>query len=361
MLFLYNCSVLLLVWWVVTSSGGGEAKIKLPEGVVIPAILGFGDSIIDTGMNNYIPTVAKCNFPPYGEDLPDGNPTGRFCNGKTPIDLIAEELGVKETVPPYLDPNLKPEDLKTGVSFASGACGYDPQSSQYASTISLSEQLDYFKEYLEKLKAAFGENETKFVTDNSLFLVVAGSNDISNTYFGLGLRRLQYPTVDSYADFIVHKASTFIQELYGLGGRRIGVFSQVPIGCVPAVRTLAGGSERDCAERYNDAAELANAKLAAEIESLSGSLPPDARVVFIDIYRPMVDVIGNPGRYGLTESGRGCCGTGDLEVSYLCNKLSATTCEEHDKYLFWDSFHPTEIGYKILIDQILPGYVSRFI
>lgn len=31
-------------------------------------------------------------------------------------------------MPAYLDPKLQAEDLKTGVSFASGACGYDPQT-----------------------------------------------------------------------------------------------------------------------------------------------------------------------------------------------------------------------------------------
>nr|GMD84739.1 GDSL esterase/lipase EXL3-like [Ipomoea batatas] len=67
----------------------GEAKMKLPDGAVIPAIIGLGDSIIDQGMNNYIATVVKCDFPPYGQDFAGGGmPTGRFSNGKTPPDLI---------------------------------------------------------------------------------------------------------------------------------------------------------------------------------------------------------------------------------------------------------------------------------
>lgn len=40
--------------------------------------------------------------------------------------ISAEELGIKDTVPAYLDPNLKEEDLATGVAFASGGSGYDP-------------------------------------------------------------------------------------------------------------------------------------------------------------------------------------------------------------------------------------------
>jgi hypothetical protein len=46
--------------------------------------------------------------------------------------LLAEELGVKDLVPPYLDPHLQPQDLITGVCFASGGAGYDPLTSTSA-------------------------------------------------------------------------------------------------------------------------------------------------------------------------------------------------------------------------------------
>jgi hypothetical protein len=62
--------------------------LKLPPNVTIPALIAFGDSIMDTGNNNNIKTIVKCNFPPYGQDFKGGIPTGRFCNGKNPSDLI---------------------------------------------------------------------------------------------------------------------------------------------------------------------------------------------------------------------------------------------------------------------------------
>lgn len=348
----FFCSA--VVWFAARS---GEAKIKLPEGVVVPAVIGFGDSIIDQGMNNYIPTVVKADFPPYGEDFMGGIPTGRFTNGKTPTDIISDELGIKELVPAYLDPNLKLQDLKTGVSFASGASGYDPQTPQIVSVIPLSQQLEYFKEYLGKLKAAFGEEETKFITDNSLFLVVAGSDDLANTYFTVGIRRLKYD-VDAYTDLVVSGASAFIQEIYMLGARRIGVFSVPPIGCLPSQRTLGGGKSRACAENYNQAALLANAKFSAALHSLSNTLPR-TKLVFVNIYDPLLRIILNPQQYGFTEVEKGCCGTGNVEVAILCNKF-LPTCEEHDKYLFWDSYHPTERGYKILIGQVIDKYIPQF-
>ncbi|THG10611.1 hypothetical protein TEA_024579 [Camellia sinensis var. sinensis] len=66
----------------------GEAVIKLPENVTIPAVLMFGDSIVDTGNNNNLETIFKVNYPPYGKDFISGIPSGRFCNGKVPSDFF---------------------------------------------------------------------------------------------------------------------------------------------------------------------------------------------------------------------------------------------------------------------------------
>ena len=57
-------------------------------GPKVPALIAFGDSIVDTGNNNYLTTVVKANFPPYGQDFPGGVATGRFSNGLVPGDLL---------------------------------------------------------------------------------------------------------------------------------------------------------------------------------------------------------------------------------------------------------------------------------
>lgn len=48
----------------------------------------FGDSIVDTGNNNFINSIAKANYYPYGCDSISGLPTGRFCNGRTVVDFM---------------------------------------------------------------------------------------------------------------------------------------------------------------------------------------------------------------------------------------------------------------------------------
>lgn len=58
--------------------------MTLPENVIVPAVIAFGDSIVDQGANNNLTTLFKANFSPYGKS------TGRFSNNKTPADMIGK-------------------------------------------------------------------------------------------------------------------------------------------------------------------------------------------------------------------------------------------------------------------------------
>lgn len=174
--------------------------------------------------------------------------------------------------------------------------------------------------------------------------------------------------------------------MYGLGARRIGVFSAPPIGCVPSQRTLGGGITRGCAEEYNSAAKLFNSKLSRSLNSLTTSLP-NSKLVYVDVYNPLLDIILNPAKNGnpfllyitalimnlnlvagliilIIIAGfkvveKGCCGTGNIEVAVLCNKFD-TTCENPSDHVFWDSYHPTERTYSVLIPPLLQKYVNDF-
>ncbi|KAK8956688.1 GDSL esterase/lipase EXL3 [Platanthera zijinensis] len=319
-----------------------------------PAILIFGDSIVDTGNNNDVLTVVKCNFPPYGKDFVGHKATGRFSNGKIPSDLIASQIGIKEYVPAYLGIELSAYDLITGVSFASGGSGFDPLTSQLVSAISMDEQLNLFKEYKEKVKAIVGEKKAEYLTCNSAYLVVTGTDDLVNTYFTTPFRRFQFDLL-SYINFTVQSASTFIQKLYHLGARKINVVGVPPIGCLPSQRTLAGGIERRCDPTYNKAAIAFNSQLSKETQRLTNSLPK-SMIQYVDTYTPLLDIILNASIYGFTESNRGCCGTGTLEVTLTCNSLTTVTCEDASKFVFWDSYHLTERAYEILITKLIQRY-----
>jgi hypothetical protein len=103
----------------------------------VPAIIVFGDSTVDAGNNNYIPTMARGNFPPYGRDFDGGVATGRFSNGRLVTDFMSEALGLASAVPAYLDGSYTIDQLATGVNFASGGTGMDAMTAKMAVSYSL--------------------------------------------------------------------------------------------------------------------------------------------------------------------------------------------------------------------------------
>ena len=117
-------------------------QVAKPEAKV-PAIIVFGDSSVDSGNNNRISTLLKSNFKPYGRDFADGQPTGRFSNGRVPPDFISEAFGLKPFVPAYLDPKFGISDFVTGVCFASAGTGYDNATSDVLVSLLVSRCISY--------------------------------------------------------------------------------------------------------------------------------------------------------------------------------------------------------------------------
>ncbi|KAF5735269.1 putative zinc finger protein [Tripterygium wilfordii] len=93
-----------------------------PEAVEARAFFVFGDSLVDSGNNNYLATTARADSPPYGIDYPTRRPTGRFSNGLNIPDILSEQIG-SEPVLPYLNPELTGEKLLNGANFASAGIG----------------------------------------------------------------------------------------------------------------------------------------------------------------------------------------------------------------------------------------------
>ncbi|KAH7653254.1 GDSL lipase/esterase protein [Dioscorea alata] len=324
---------------------------------VIPAVIVFGDSIVDPGNNNNLKTPAKANYPPYGQDFPGHFPSGRFSNGKIPGDFLVSGLGIKEYLPPFVGVELEPNDIITGVSLASSGSGYDTLTDSISGVFSVEEQLKFFDEYKEKLREVAGDEKAESIISEALYIVCTGTVDFALTYFSTPLRSKHYD-IPSYVELLVSSASTFLKELSLKGARKIGFVGLPPIGCVPSQRTAAGGLSRECVPVRNEAASLFNSRISEEIDSLQmGMLINGTRIIFIDIYPLLLDIIQRPQVYGFEEASKGCCGTGTIEVSFLCNSLTKTTCDDPSKFVFWDTFHPTERAYKILTDEIFENYL----
>ncbi|XP_047176148.1 GDSL esterase/lipase At2g03980-like [Vigna umbellata] len=112
-----------------------------------PALYLFGDSSIDNGNNNLLPTLARANFFPYGIDFPRGS-TGRFTNGKTIADFIAEYLGLPYP-PPYI--SMGSSRSLTGINYASASCGILPETgANFGRCLNLRDQVNLFENTVEK-------------------------------------------------------------------------------------------------------------------------------------------------------------------------------------------------------------------
>ncbi|CAM0950712.1 unnamed protein product [Alopecurus aequalis] len=328
-------------------------------GKKVPAIIVFGDSTVDSGNNNYIPTIARGNFPPYGRDFMGGVATGRFSNGRLVTDFMSEALGLASSVPAYLDGSYTIDQLATGVCFASGGTGMDPLTTKIASVISLNQQLEYFKEYKERLKLAKGEAVADKIIAEAVYVFSIGTNDFMVNYYLMPLRPAQY-TPEEYVDYLVGLAEATVRDIYELGARKV-IFSGIPpFGCVPAMRTMNHDAPGECNEEYNRVALRYNAEIQAAIGRLDGELGAGAQVVYSNVYDVPYNIIANPSEYGFENVVQGCCGTGAIETSVLCGMDAAFTCQDADTYVFFDSVHPSQRTYKILADEVIRTALQVF-
>ncbi|XP_074576150.1 GDSL esterase/lipase At2g42990-like [Curcuma longa] len=326
----------------------------------IPAVIVFGDSTVDAGNNNYIATVAKADFPPYGRDFPGGRATGRFCNGRLATDLISEALGLPPSIPAYLDPAYTIEDFARGVCFASAATGFDTATSDFLSVIPLWQEVEFFKEYRQRLTAYVGKKKAAYIVREAVYIVSIGTNDfIENYYSPVGMRRWEF-TVEEYVDFVVGLACDFFRDIYRVGARKISFPGLSPFGCLPSERTTNPKTKGACVEEYNRVAQDFNGKLQAAMRRLCAELP-GIKLRFAPLYDLFLDATQNPSRYGFENANRGCCGTGKFETSIACNEWTPLTCEDADKFAFWDSIHPSERFNRFFANQTLRTSLAEFI
>ncbi|CAL5079816.1 unnamed protein product [Urochloa decumbens] len=324
----------------------------------VPAIVVFGDSTVDAGNNNFIPTIAKANFPPYGRDFDEGVATGRFSNGRLATDFFSEAFGLPSAVPAYLDPSYTIDQLATGVSFASGGTGLDDLTAKIASVIPLSQQLEYFKEYKERLRLAKGESVANEIITEALYVFSIGTNDFIVNYFVFPLRPAQY-TVTEYITYLIGFANVAVRNAYDLGARKMEFTGLAPFGCLPSSRSLNYDEPGKCNEEYNQLAMRFNSELQEAVRKLNRDLA-GAQVVYADTYSLGSAIFANPSDYGFSNVAQGCCGTGLIETSVLCGLDQTLSCQDADKYAFFDSVHPSQRTYRIVADHILNTALQVF-
>ncbi|EYU29672.1 hypothetical protein MIMGU_mgv1a0116502mg, partial [Erythranthe guttata] len=160
----------------------------------VPANFVFGDSLVDAGNNNYIVSLSKADFAPNGIDF--GQPTGRYTNGRTIVDIIGQEIGLSGFTPPFLAPTTGGLTVLQGVNFASGGGGILNHTGKiFGGRINLDAQMDNFANTRQEIISRIGDAASNNLLQNALFSITIGSNDFINNYLTPCLSKLDQKLV----------------------------------------------------------------------------------------------------------------------------------------------------------------------
>ncbi|MED6125827.1 hypothetical protein PIB30_072288, partial [Stylosanthes scabra] len=263
------------------------------------ALFVFGDSLVDSGNNNYLPTTARADSSPYGLDYPTHRPTGRFSNGFNLPDLISQHIG-GEAAMPYLSPEMRGQKLLLGANFASAGVGIlNDTGSQFEGILRIFQQFALFQQYQERLSIEVGAEEAqRIIVNGSLVLITIGSNDFVNNYFYppniASARSLQF-TIPNFCSYVICEYRKILMRLYELGGRKVLVTGIGPLGCIPsqlAERSING----ECVAEIQEAARIFNQLLIKMTTELNNQLTSPVFIV-ANSFQINMDFINQPQRF----------------------------------------------------------------
>ncbi|XP_078174257.1 GDSL esterase/lipase At1g28600-like isoform X2 [Carex rostrata] len=333
------------------------------------SIFSFGDSYTDTGNLNVL--AKKLAFPVYTDKLPYGetffhHPSNRCSDGRLIVDFLAEEFGL-----PFLQPYLSQNgSFRQGANFAvAGATALEPsffkQHNITTLAMPLNTSLDFQLQWFQNLKPSLCQT-TKGCRDyfgRSLFIVgEIGGNDYINMY----VSRLSMTQLKSYASTIVQTIARTIKKLLDQGARTVVVPGNIPMGCIPLLLTIFKSQEQNssydhntgCIKRFNVLSRYHNSLLIEAIQEFRVKYP-HAKIIYANYYKPYLNLVRFPERYGFTSKPLVvCCGKGgeyNCNLTELCGMPHVSTCQNPSTRVNWDGIHLTEAAYRYISASWLKG------
>ncbi|PON54640.1 Lipase [Parasponia andersonii] len=326
------------------------SKIGVNAKPQVPCFFIFGDSLADNGNNNQLLTSSKANYKPYGIDFPDG-PTGRFTNGRTTVDIIAELLGFDKYIPAYATLNSS-SNLLSGANYASGGAGILGETGKHVGdNISLRKQIKHHRIMVSRIGDILGSKTlAQRLLNKCLYWAEIGNNDYINNYFMPWIYasgNLYNP--DHFADLLIDIYHHQIMELYNDGARMFALIGLGKIGCTPNAISVYGISNgSSCVDYMNNAVQLFNKKLVTLVNQLNDYFV-NSKFIYVNSYEMGSS---DPITEGFKVLNAGCCAVIDKA---LCRPLDCP-CKNRTVYVFWDSFHPTEAYNLITANRMYKAY-----
>ncbi|XP_009597060.1 GDSL esterase/lipase At1g71691-like [Nicotiana tomentosiformis] len=302
---------------------------------LVPAMFIFGDSLIDNGNNNNLPSFAKANYFPYGIDF-NGGPTGRFSNGYTMVDVIAQLLGLP-LIPPYTE--ASGDQMRFGINYASAAAGIlDITGRNFVGRIPFNQQITNFESTVNQIRSNLGVSDVGEALAKSIFFVGMGSNDYLNNYLMPNYNTKNQYNAQEFASLLVQQYNQQLMRLYNLGARKFVIGGVGLMGCIPSI--LAQSQNGACSDEVDQLVLPFHNNVRSMLNNFNTNLP-GSKFVYIDIRNMFQDLLTNYRQYGFSEINNGCCGVGRNRGQITCLPFQ-TPCQNREQFIFWDAFHPTE-------------------
>jgi outer membrane lipase/esterase len=267
-------------------------------------IVAFGDSLSDNG-----------NLTTFGFAPPPPYDSGRFSNGPTWVEILAGTppvTGAASTMTQFWTTH----GVTGNVDVALGGARAD---NSVAVPPGVPSQISAFSAF----GGTFGPKD--------LVTVWAGANDIFQ-FFTANPAPTQAQVTTQGITTAGNEAAN-VQSLIGMGAKTILVANLPNLGATPSFNgtptSSAGGFVASSA--YNGA-------LDAHLKGIAAAVP-GVNIVQMDTFSAFNAIIKNPAAFGFTNVTAACTATAACVTG---------TPAAQNKYLFWDSVHPTEAGHILL-------------
>jgi len=270
----------------------------------------FGDSLSDQG-NMFNLSGGLVPAPPeyYYQ--------GRFSNGEIWTDYLAKDLGLKPTLYTTGIPSSEGVNYAFGGATSGDTNIINKLISDLPALPGVQQEIGAF------IQPLLQQNQS--ADPNGLYMIWAGANDY--TYGGVDITGTQG---------VVNNLSWAINSLYSVGARNF------LIGNLPDLSKTPLGSSNP--GNLKDTVQKHNTLLNQEIKDLNQSLF-NSNIALFDANNLFNDLIKNYSDYGLTNVSAGCLLVG---------------CTNPNEYLFWDDFHPTTKGHKLIADAAYATVKKEF-
>ena len=236
----------------------------------------------------------------FGDSLSDTGNAGRYSNGPVWVEHVARALGAKVEA-----------SGRGGSNYAVGGARLQGPAGSH----SLRAQADEF------LRSRAGR-----LDPNTLYVVYGGGNDLRAAVGAPDMRGAVHGALLSLR--------SILDDLIAAGAREILVPNLPNLAHTPETRSRgpnAAAAATELTVAFNQGLE----GVLREVETGHG-----IRIKRLDVYRLMEEAAANPASFGFANITEPC-------------SWQARACSEPDKYLFWDSIHPTAAGHARLGEAAL--------